>query len=101
MAQKLPKALHRYFWDVNPDNIDLAKNRRYVIERLLELGDPEAVSWMKNCFSQDEIVQVLKNARALTKKSANFWANIFGISRHDLACFSKQSQETSNIIWNR
>lgn len=101
MKRKIPKYLHRYFWDVNPETIDLAKHRRYVIERLLEFGDQESVAWMKKTFPQDEIVEVLKIARALTKKSANFWANVFGVPRDQLACFSKQSQEISNIIWNR
>ena len=48
---KIPKTLHRYFWDVNPNTIDLAQRRHYVIERLLELGDQEAVLWMRKTFS--------------------------------------------------
>ena len=101
MEHEIPSFLHRYFWDIDPATLDPTKHRRYIIERLLELGDSEAVSWMRMAFSQKEIVAALKEARALTKKSANFWSRVYGVPRNELACFSTQSQKDSNTIWNR
>jgi hypothetical protein len=42
----LPENLHRYFWENKPDDIDPAKHSAYIIERLLEHGNDEAVRWV-------------------------------------------------------
>jgi hypothetical protein len=62
------------FWETDWFRIDLQKNKRYVIERILELGDREAVDWLFSTYSQDEIRQVLKSGRNLSAKSKNYWA---------------------------
>jgi hypothetical protein len=66
--------LQSLFWETDWSRIDLQKNKRYVIERILELGDREAVDWLFSTYSQDEIRQVLKSGRNLSAKSKTYWA---------------------------
>ena len=68
------RQLQSLFWETDWSRIDLQKNKRYIIERILELGDREAVDWLFSTYSHDEIRQVLKSARNLSAKSKNYWA---------------------------
>ena len=62
------------FWDVDPATIDLEKNARYVIERVLNFGDTEEVRWIFKKYGRKYITGVFNGcAERLTPKSSNFW----------------------------
>ncbi|HLP48369.1 MAG TPA: hypothetical protein VK469_20685 [Candidatus Kapabacteria bacterium] len=61
------------FWDCNIARIDINVHRKYIIERILEYGDNEPVKWMFETYPLQEVKKVLKESRALSKKSSNFW----------------------------
>ncbi|MEK7596012.1 MAG: hypothetical protein AAB564_00455 [Patescibacteria group bacterium] len=68
--------LKKYFWDTDFNSLDINKNKKYVLERILDMGDNKSVRWMKNNFSKKDILETLKNNRKISKKSLNFW-NLF------------------------
>ncbi len=74
----LPEGIHALFWDADPRRTHLRRNRRYVIERILELGDLEAVRWMERAYAGREILQVLRTSRSLDERSLGFWLLWFG-----------------------
>ena len=86
---KLPKFLKKYFCDIDFDNLDLEKRRVYILKRILEHGDEQAVAWMWRHFKKEEIKQVLYNYRGFSEKSVNFWALVLGISKKRKACLNK------------
>ena len=86
--QRLPKFARRYFWDIDARKLDTDKYATYVIERMLELGDPQTARWLVQKYSQRKIVSVLKKTRALSRMSANFWALYFGVPRKEIQHFS-------------
>jgi hypothetical protein len=73
------------FWDVNLDNFNPAAYPDYAIARVLELGDENAVKWMKATFSEAEVRRIIATERRLSRKSANFWALVYGIAPNDVA----------------
>jgi hypothetical protein len=73
------------FWDVKLDNFNSAAYPDYAIARVLELGDESAVKWMKATFSEADVRRVIATERRLSRKSANFWALVYGISPNDVA----------------
>ena len=81
----IPQHLHSLFWDVNLDNFNPTAYPDYTIARVLEFGDDRAVAWMKETFSEAEIMRVLRTERRLSRKSANFWALVYGIASHEVA----------------
>lgn len=81
----IPQELHSLFWDINIENFDPTAYSDYTIARVLEFGDEQAVAWMKETFSEDEIKQVIRTERRLSRKSANFWALVYGIASRDVA----------------
>lgn len=97
----LPEFVYKYFWDINPAELDVSKHPRYVIERLLEYGDFPELRWLFAHFSRDEIVETLRQSRRLTRRSANFWAQILNVPTRKVRCLSKRFQQTQNLIWQR
>ena len=83
--KQIPKQLHTLFWDVNVATFDPHAFPSYTIGRILELGDTEATTWMKENFSESQIEDILKADERLSPKSANFWAIIFGVPFNEVA----------------
>ncbi len=81
----IPQHLHPLFWDVNLANFNPAAYPGYSIARVLEVGDEKAVKWMKENFSEADIKRVIATERRLSRKSANFWALVYGIAPEDVA----------------
>ncbi|MGC9996345.1 MAG: hypothetical protein ABSE79_13580 [Terriglobia bacterium] len=81
----IPQHLYPLFWDVNLDNFNPTAYPEYAIARVLELGDENAVKWMKETFSEADIRRVIATERRLSRKSANFWALVYGIAPNDVA----------------
>lgn len=69
------------FWDTDTNTIDMVKNKRYVIERILKFGNLADYFWLKSIYSLDEIKKVVTRDRSeLDKRSLNFWCNIYNIN---------------------
>lgn len=81
----IPQYLHPLFWDVNLDNFNPGAYPDYTIGRILELGDENAVKWMKETFSEADIKRVIAADPKLSRKSANYWALVYGIAPNDVA----------------
>jgi hypothetical protein len=99
MMKKLPKYLSKYFWDVEFDKIDLQKRRVYILKRILEYGDQQAVIWMWKNFNESEIKDTLSKYRGFSQKSANFWATVLNIKKEDVLCLNKSFRETQKQFW--
>jgi hypothetical protein len=94
----IPKKFKQYFWDVEIGKLT-KNNKEQILNRLLEYGDKNAYSWCSRHFTQEEIVQCLKHSRALSKKSANFWAFIFDIPKNQILCLNKSYRQKHRKLW--
>lgn len=81
----IPQDLRPLFWDTNLDNFNPVAYPAYTIARILECGDQKAIAWLKEEFSEAQIIEVLRNERRLSRKSANFWALIYHIPAEEIA----------------
>ncbi len=72
-TKKVPEHFRSLFWDTSLANINIKKNARYIIERVLELGDMEALNWMQKVYTVQAILEVLTVSRVISEKSKNFW----------------------------
>lgn len=68
----LPIYLHKYFWDINPKDMQPKKYPRYIMERILELGDKKSVAWLVKTYGEKNIKSALGKLR-LSSKSKNYW----------------------------
>lgn len=99
-GKRIPPFAQKYFWDVDAQKLDADKYSTYIIERLLELGNPQSARWLLQRYSRRKIVRVLKKTCALSRMSANFWAIYFGLPRREIRCLSKRYQKQHNAVWN-
>ena len=66
------------FWDVNPKAIDPQKHARYVIERILELGNDSEVSWMMHYYPPRTVKNTLERSRGvLHGKTKALWSLVY------------------------
>ncbi|OGH14497.1 MAG: hypothetical protein A2860_02150 [Candidatus Levybacteria bacterium RIFCSPHIGHO2_01_FULL_37_33] len=96
---KLPSFLKRYFWDVKFSNLDSKKRSTYIIERLLELGNINALHWVFKKYPQTTIKQIICQSPALSKKTANFWSLILDIPKNQIRCLQPDFQKIHKAIW--
>ncbi len=88
MAKRfMPEQFRPLFWDVDWDTLDIERNRDFIIERVLNMGDQLSVCWLCKEYSQIHILQVVKTSRRLSKKTARCWQNYFGLCEEEMACF--------------
>lgn len=97
MLNSLPSKFYSCFWDVDPKKMNLQKYDRFVIERLLEYGDFDALKWLKKNYGEEKIIASLKNTRNISIQTANFYSCLFNIPRKDLRCF--QTSSCQKLSW--
>ena len=95
----LPKYLHKYFWDTNPNNVDAKKDSQDIIYRILNEGDILAIKWMFRNFDIDSIKESLTKRRGFTTRSLNFWRLFFDISKDKILCLNKSYKKGQKILW--
>lgn len=75
----IPKDLRALFWDVRIEDFEPRAWPFYTIGRILEFGGDRAVEWMRANFTESEIRETLYQDRRLSRRSANFWALVYGV----------------------
>ena len=87
----IPQYLHTLFWDTNVENFDPLGFPTYTIGRILEYGNQDAIAWLKDTFSDTQIMDVVRTERRLSRRSANFWALVYGLSPDQVAALKLAS----------
>ncbi len=64
------------FWDVDLNLLDGAKDRGFIIARVLERGADAEIQYIETVFSQQEIINTLENTKGVSKKTLNFYKTI-------------------------
>ena len=96
----LMKFRQALFWDTNIKNIDPVLHKRYIIERVLKLGDLDDYRAMRNMYSTEDVKNVILEERSdLDPRSINFWCRNFGIK--ESICEKKLSAKTQELFWKR
>ena len=52
---RMPPYLRAAFWSVSIDKLDLKKNKQYVINQVLSLGDLDMWQWLFDIYSKSEV----------------------------------------------
>ncbi len=81
---KINENLKPFFWDVNIDTLDREKHKQYIISRMFNFGDDEAIKWVQSEYTDKEIEEVARNSRNFTKKSAEFLKNIYNLEEDEM-----------------
>lgn len=80
----MPAEFKKYFWDTDFSKLDIKKNINYIISRLFCEGNLDAIRFIKNTYSESEIIKAIKETRNLNKVTANFLKNIYNLKEDDM-----------------
>lgn len=75
-----PEAVKKYFWEVDSDKLDFKKRKVYILKRLLEYGNPKALSWAWKTFSKKDWLEALES-REVSRSVKNFWKSLLSQKR--------------------
>lgn len=79
------------FWDA--EEIDIEKHAGYIIGRILDYGDVKDIKNLRQIYTDDKIIEVVKKRRNLMPQTAKFWALYFNIPLKEIACLRMYYQK--------
>jgi uncharacterized protein DUF6922 len=71
--KSIPSRLFKLFWDVNPKTLNVRRHSRFIIERILDLGDLDAFWWAQKQYPTALLIEVSLTSRRLSPRSKQFW----------------------------
>ncbi len=71
--EQLPETFEKYFWDCNFNELSLDKYKKFIVERILNYGDMEAVRYILKKVNKTELKNIIFNSKNLNNKTKNFW----------------------------
>ncbi len=74
----------KLFWDTSIEKIDLRKNQRYIIERVVTRGFLEDFYMLLQLYTTNEIKEGLRKSRELDPKTIHFCSHYFNIPKQEL-----------------
>ena len=86
------------FWDVDPSTLDLDKNKRFIIQRVLELGLLQDWKTIKKIYGIHTIGHEMQQIRNLDPVSLSFISMICGIKKEKFRCYT--SKPSNPPHWN-
>ena len=65
------------FWDA--ESVDIEQHGDYIIARVLDFGDEKDVKRLREIYSNDELINVIRTRRGLLPITKRFWSVYFNI----------------------
>ncbi len=88
----------RLFWDVDPVSLDIDRDKKYVIARVLEFGTLQDWRRLVAQYTLDGIIAAAKTLRTLDAKALSFLCVVGHVPKEAFRCYAlKQSNPTP---WN-
>lgn len=85
------------FWD--SPKLDPQKNKRFILERILNFGDVDDFRWAIKSYGKNEIKENVLSSKTLDKKSLSFWCQYFNLDQK--RCLKNQSARKQSWFWKR
>lgn len=86
------------FWDVDPAEVDIQGNKRWLIARVLEYGRLTDWKALRAVYSLTEIVETAQSLRSLDARTVSFLCVMGRVSKESFRCYTlRQSNPTP---WN-
>lgn len=99
LPTRLPAEFYSFFWDIDAAKLDTSAHALYVINRLLDKGNVEAVRWVRRVFPEELIIQTIKTRRDFSPWNAVFWAHFYNISREEVRCLQEPYLTLRKQLW--
>lgn len=78
------------FWDVDFDDVDLEKQRQFIISRIFMRGDLPEIRNAIEYFGKEEVVKSVTNVSYLDDLTLSYCSTIFRIPKKDFKCYTEK-----------
>ena len=85
------------FWDADQSDIDMQRNKRYIVQRVLERGTVEDLRSIFHIYGLDNVIATAKTLRTLEPKALSFIACVAGESKENFRCYMQK--QSSHAPW--
>ncbi|RLD55276.1 MAG: hypothetical protein DRJ01_16860 [Bacteroidetes bacterium] len=86
------------FWDVDINKVDINRNKRWLISRVLEYGLIEDWKLLVKYYGIEEIGKVAKSIRDLSNKTVAFISLLTDIPKNEFLCYT--TKQLNQKHWN-
>ncbi|WP_207515898.1 DUF6922 domain-containing protein [Longitalea luteola] len=76
------------FWDVDPDKLDLSRDRNFIISRIFERGKLDDVLSFIVIYGKDEAGAILQNNKYLSRKGLFLAHALLGLPLQDFKAYA-------------
>jgi hypothetical protein len=83
---ELPESLRSLFWDCDFTSLSLSEHRNFVIRRILDRGDWDAITWLRQTLG-DAVIRdwfLVKRGGGLDPRKLRFWELILVLPNADV-----------------
>ncbi len=98
IINNIPNFTYKFFWDVNPEILNIKKDYFFIVERLLEYADDKTIRWLLNNYNENTIVNVVKKSRKLSPKTAFFWMHFLNLKEEHILCLREYCQQSNSTF---
>jgi hypothetical protein len=91
---QLPQDLEYLFWDCDVHALDLGRHRAFIIRRILDQGDWEAIKWLRRTLGDAEIHAWLlrKSGAGLDPRKLRFWGLVLDLPAQQIDEWIRKSR---------
>ena len=81
VTSELPHEMQSLFWDCDFASVRLDQHRSFIIRRILDRGDWDAITWLRRAIGDDAIRGwfLEKSGHGLDPRKLRFWGLILGL----------------------
>lgn len=79
---RVPGFLNSLFWDARPADLSVRHHRDFILARLLESGNREAVAWVFRTYPKAQVRVFLRDrgSEVLSPRTKHFWGMLLGMA---------------------
>ena len=77
------------FWDTNIGNLDIRKDKTYIIERVINYGLEKDEILLYKIFSSGTIRKTVTKLETLNHRTIAYLSMVFNLKETDFKCFGK------------
>jgi len=86
------------FWDIDLKSFDYEKNRKLIIERVMNYGTVSEFRAILRYYGYKTVRQEIKEAGSLEPKTLEFVSSFFNLPKQSLRCYTKK--QLNQAHWN-
>ncbi len=78
---EIPQSAKAALWSYDISALDIHDDRKRIIANVLNYGTKDAVDWLRQTYTKDEITDVVAHPKSgeWSKRSLNLWALVYDV----------------------